>query len=452
MEKIDIQNKLFHSRNETLKGLRYFILNCLSHMKFKNYSIDFLKFYINNRNKKPIKGIGVEIYGIKPDQFLGADWEEKVEKAGLGINLALIDLIDDYNMVIQNSRKNGADLLLIKNNSKVIFLESKGCTQEKCDGPISEGYSQVKKSFKKYTGYNILYGLVGCAAFSNKIHFFIKLKNLQEIIIDSKMDEVEINKSRVISELISEAIKEEAEKNQKKSEILYEKAAKKQYELALSLLEKGSLRGIPNLISAGYSALKTENYELTSHIILKLDELVLNDVQKSEFRTILTEFEMLLKYDKDYHIQNPLKTNIIKMIIFQYDIEQDIRGIGHIEKIVYAIKKELIKTKLYLPYQPIAVEAPIVIPEVKKFIDQSIEMGYFKKKKNYYTISTNGKEMWKSSINEAELFFKKNVPARIQQKIKDMIFKLGKMKSRELKKWERETYFITKKSYMRKID
>ena len=141
MEKIVIQNKIFHSRNETLKGLRYFILNCLSHMKFKNYSIDFLKFYL---------GIKVEICGIKPDQFLGADWEEKVEKAGLGINLALIDLIDDYSMIIQNSRKNGADLLLIKNNSKVIFLESKGCTQEKCDGPISEGYSQVKKSFKVY--------------------------------------------------------------------------------------------------------------------------------------------------------------------------------------------------------------------------------------------------------------------------------------------------------------
>jgi len=450
--KINVQDKIFLNRNNNLKGLRHFIIDCLSHLLYEEFWINSMKIYIENRFKDPFKEINVNLFGINPNQYFGADWEEKVEKAGLGINLSLIEFLEDYNYIFQNARKKGADLLLIKNDNNIIFLESKGCTEKKCDGPISKGYSQVKKSFEKYTGYNILYGIVGCAAFSNKIHYFIKINNFKNSTKGKKMDNNEIRELSKISELISEAIKEKSTNNIEKSEKLYEEAAEKQYDLAISLNEKKHLRAIPNLISAGFCALNTENYELVSKIILKLDEFELNKVQKSEFESILTEFEMMLKYNKDYHIKKPLKYHIVKLIIKQYDDIQLIRGIGNIEKIIYAVKKQLIKANLYLPYKPLAAKAPIVIPEIKEFIDLSIKSGYIAKKEGNYIITEKGKEVWQYNIREAENYLVKKVPSQIQQKINELIIKVGKMTSKELKKWEKETFFITSRSYRKQID
>jgi len=266
------------------------------------------------------------------------------------------------------------------------------------------------------------------------------------------MDNDEIKELSEITELISEAIKEKALKNYEESKVLYEKAAKKQYDLALSLEKKESKRSIPNLLSAGFNALNSENYELINQIIIKLDNLELNFVQKSEYESILTEFEMLLKYNQDFHINQSLKYNIVKLIIKQYDDSQLIRGIGNIEKIIYAAKKLLIKANFYLPFNALVAKAPIVIPEIKDFIDQSIKNGYLDKRNGNYFVTEKGKETWKNNINEAKNFLTKKVPSQILEELHDLIVKVGKMNSRELKRWEKETFFITSKSYLKEID
>jgi len=256
-------------------------------------------------------------------------------------------------------------------------------------------------------------------------------------------------KSKLISK--ADTLKVQGKSEEAKED--YKAAALMDEQIAMELDKKDQHIAKIHWISAISCAMQAEDY---INMFKWVEEFEKKENINREERELLKEIILIaiskIKYEKNRIIDQNLEKRILKYTLLRNEeYFQKIRGKGNIIKELYFIKDEMLKFGKASQNDYIVALSPIFSKEISHQIEIYIGNKFLNRNSDN-TLNLNYK-IRKKLENEKDIKDKiiiNNFSEEFLKKINEIIFKLGKLTSSELKKYEREKG-ITSYQYGREL-
>jgi len=233
----------------------------------------------------------------------------------------------------------------------------------------------------------------------------------------------------------------------------YKSAALKEKQIAIELEKRDPNIAIIHWISAISCALQAEDY---INMFKWSEEFEKKESIEREERELLKEIKLIaiskIKYEKNRIIDQNLEKRILKYLLLKNEeYFQKIRGKGNIIKELYFIENEMLKFGKVSQNDYSVALSPIFSKELSDQIEIYIGNKFLNRNSdNTLNLNYKIKKKLENEKDITERIIIKNFSEKFLKKINEIVFKLGKLTSSELKKYERERG-ITSYQYGREL-